>query len=83
VAVSFRLSPEQEQLKLAARRFAQEHLRPLAAEVSREADLVRRALPARPVIWTPRGARPLVGSQHWDPGLLLARARAASKAIKP
>jgi nitroalkane oxidase len=49
MAVSFRLSPQQEQLKLVARQFAEEHLRPLAAEVRREPDPLRRALLARPV----------------------------------
>jgi nitroalkane oxidase len=36
MTVSFHLSPEQEQLKLGARQFAGEHLRPLAAEVRTE-----------------------------------------------
>ncbi len=36
MTVSFHLSPEQEQLKLGARQFAEEHLRPLAAEVRKE-----------------------------------------------
>src|ERR1700756_3103723 len=48
MTVSFHLSPEQEQLKLGARQFAEEHLRPLAAEVRKEADPLRRALLARP-----------------------------------
>ena len=49
MTVSFHLSPEQEQLKLGARQFAEEHLRPLAAEVAKEPDPLRRALLARPV----------------------------------
>ncbi len=49
MTVSFHLSPEQEQLKLGARQFAEEHLRPLAAEVRKEPDPLRRALLARPV----------------------------------
>lgn len=49
MTVSFRLSPEQEQLKLGARRFAEENLRPLAAEVRTEPDPYTRALLARPV----------------------------------
>jgi nitroalkane oxidase len=48
MTASFRLSPEQEQLKLAARAFAEEHLRPLAAKVRKEPDPLRRALLARP-----------------------------------
>ena len=48
MTVSFHLSPEQEQLKLGARQFAEEHLRPLAAEVRKEPDPLRRALLARP-----------------------------------
>jgi alkylation response protein AidB-like acyl-CoA dehydrogenase len=48
MTVSFHLSPEQEQLKLGARQFAEEHLRPLAAEVRNEPDPLRRALLARP-----------------------------------
>ena len=48
MTVSFHLSPDQEQLKLGARRFAEEHLRPLAAEVRKEPDPLRRALLARP-----------------------------------
>lgn len=42
MTVSFHLSPELEQLKLAARQFAEENLRPLAAEVSREPDPLTR-----------------------------------------
>ena len=38
MTVSFHLSPEQEQLKLGARQFAEEHLRPLAAEVRKLLD---------------------------------------------
>jgi hypothetical protein len=38
MTVSFHLSPEQEQLKLGARQFAEEHLRPLAAQVRKEPD---------------------------------------------
>jgi nitroalkane oxidase len=49
VAVSFSLSPEQEQLKAAARGFAEEHLRDLAAAVRAEPDPLTRALLARPV----------------------------------
>ena len=49
MTVSFRLSPEQEQLKSGARQFAEEYLRPLAAEVRGEPDPLRRALLARPV----------------------------------
>src|SRR5215472_11433734 len=48
MTVSFHLSPEQEQLKLGARQFAEQHLRPLAAEVRAEPDPLRRALLARP-----------------------------------
>src|SRR5260370_22397588 len=48
MTVSFHLSPEQEQLKLGARQFAEEHLRPLAADVRKEPDPLRRALLARP-----------------------------------
>ena len=48
MTVSFRLSPEQENLKLGARQFAEAHLRPLAAEVREERDPLRRALLARP-----------------------------------
>jgi nitroalkane oxidase len=50
MTVSFRLSPEEEQLKLVARQFAEEHLRPLAAAVRTEPDPLRRALLARPVM---------------------------------
>jgi nitroalkane oxidase len=49
MAVSFTLSPEQEQLKAIARAFAAEHLREPAAAVKREHDPLRRALLARPV----------------------------------
>lgn len=49
MAVSFLLSPEQEQLKLAARQFAEEHLCGLAADVAAEPDPLTRALLARPV----------------------------------
>ena len=49
MTVSFRLSPEQEQLKLVARQFAEEHLRPLAAAVRAQPDPLPRALLARPV----------------------------------
>ena len=49
MTVSFRLSPEQEQLKSGARQFAEEYLRPLAAEVRSEPHPLRRALLARPV----------------------------------
>lgn len=49
MAVTFTLSPEQEQLKATARRFAVEHLRGLAAAVKAEHDPLRRALLARPV----------------------------------
>src|ERR1700756_4023324 len=49
MTVSFHLSPEQEQLKLGARQFAEEHLRPLAAQVRKEPDPLSRALLARPV----------------------------------
>ena len=48
MTVSFHLSPEQEQLKLGARQFAEEHLRPLAAQVRKEPDPLSRALLARP-----------------------------------
>lgn len=48
MAVSFHLSPEQEQLKLAARQFAEENLRPLSAAVRREPDPLTRARLARP-----------------------------------
>ncbi|MEJ2860784.1 acyl-CoA dehydrogenase family protein [Actinomycetospora flava] len=49
MTVSFLLSPEQEQLKAAARGFAEEHLRDLAAAVRAEPDPLTRALLARPV----------------------------------
>ncbi|GLZ47921.1 acyl-CoA dehydrogenase [Actinomycetospora sp. NBRC 106375] len=49
MTVSFLLSPEQEQLKAAARAFAEEHLRDLAAAVRTEPDPLTRALLARPV----------------------------------
>jgi nitroalkane oxidase len=49
MTVSFLLSPEQEQLKGAARGFAEEHLRDLAAAVRAEPDPLARALLARPV----------------------------------
>ncbi|GAA4902147.1 butyryl-CoA dehydrogenase [Actinomycetospora succinea] len=49
MAVSFLLSPEQEQLKAAARGFAEEHLGDLAAAVRAEPDPLTRALLARPV----------------------------------
>ena len=64
MTVSFHLSPEQEQLKLGARQFAEEHLRPLAAEVRKEPDPLRRALLARPTFEKavaggfPQGAHP-------------------------
>jgi nitroalkane oxidase len=48
VPVSFSLSPEQEQLKHAARQFAEAHLRDLAEAVRAERDPLRRALLARP-----------------------------------
>lgn len=48
MSVSFMLSPEQEQLKTAARAFAEEHLRDLAAAVRAEPDPLKRALLARP-----------------------------------
>ena len=48
-AVSFGLSPEQEQLKAGARGFVAEHLRDLAAAVRAEPDPLTRALLARPV----------------------------------
>jgi butyryl-CoA dehydrogenase len=48
MTVSFHLSPEQEQLKLGARQFAEENLRPLAAQVRKEPDPLRRAQLARP-----------------------------------
>jgi butyryl-CoA dehydrogenase len=49
MTVSFLLTPEQEQLKAAARAFAEEHLRDLAAAVRAEPDPLTRALLARPV----------------------------------
>ncbi|QJY45317.1 acyl-CoA dehydrogenase family protein [Pseudonocardia broussonetiae] len=48
MSVSFSLSPEQEQLKKAARAFAEAHLRDLAAAVRAEPDPARRAALARP-----------------------------------
>src|SRR4051794_41896845 len=48
MAVSFSLSPEQEQLKHVARQFAESHLRDLAEAVRHEADPARRAALARP-----------------------------------
>jgi nitroalkane oxidase len=48
VPVSFSLSAEQEQLKKAARQFAEAHLRDLAEAVRAEPDPVRRAALARP-----------------------------------
>jgi alkylation response protein AidB-like acyl-CoA dehydrogenase len=48
MAVSFSLSPEQEQLKHVARQFAESHLRDLAEAVRHEADPARRADLARP-----------------------------------
>ncbi len=48
MTVSFVLTPEQEQLKAAARQFAQEHLVELAAAVSAQADPRTRALLLRP-----------------------------------
>lgn len=50
MTVSFLLSPEQEQLKAAARSFAEEHLRDLAAAVRAEPDPLTRAMLARPVV---------------------------------
>lgn len=50
MAVSFLLSPEHEQLKAAARGFAEEHLRDLAAAVRAEPDPLTRAMLARPVM---------------------------------
>ncbi|MGY1606755.1 acyl-CoA dehydrogenase family protein [Geodermatophilus sp. SYSU D00700] len=49
MTVSFTLTPEQEQLKAVARRFAEEHLRDLAAAVRAEPDPLTRAMLARPV----------------------------------
>ena len=48
MSVSFSLSPEQEQLKHAARQFAEANLRDLADAVRAERDPVRRAALARP-----------------------------------
>ncbi|NYJ08916.1 acyl-CoA dehydrogenase family protein [Petropleomorpha daqingensis] len=48
MAVSFSLSPQQEQLKQVARQFAEAHLRDLAEAVRHEADPARRADLARP-----------------------------------
>ncbi|MBW0120679.1 acyl-CoA dehydrogenase family protein [Pseudonocardia oceani] len=48
MSVSFSLSPEQVQLKKAARAFAEAHLRDLAAAVRAEPDPARRAALARP-----------------------------------
>jgi alkylation response protein AidB-like acyl-CoA dehydrogenase len=48
MTVSFLLSPEQEQLKAGARRFARDHLGDLAAAVRAEPDPLARALLARP-----------------------------------
>lgn len=50
MTVSFLLSPEQEQLKAAARAFAREQLRDLAASTRAEPDPLTRALLVRPVI---------------------------------
>ncbi len=49
MTISFTLSPEQEQLKKAARGFAEEHLRELAVAVRAEPDPLARAGLARPV----------------------------------
>ncbi|HKU31830.1 MAG TPA: acyl-CoA dehydrogenase family protein [Arthrobacter sp.] len=49
MTVSFTLTPEQEQLKMAARGFAQEHLRPMMHGVGSETDPLRRAMLLRPV----------------------------------
>jgi alkylation response protein AidB-like acyl-CoA dehydrogenase len=49
MTVSFVLTPEQEQLKAAARGFAQDHLQPLAAAIRSEPDPRTRALLLRPV----------------------------------
>jgi nitroalkane oxidase len=49
MSVSFFLTPEQEQLKAAARGFAQEHLRDLAAATRAEPDPRTRGLLLRPV----------------------------------
>jgi nitroalkane oxidase len=48
MTVSFLLTPEQEQLKAAARGFARDHLRELAAAVRAESDPLARALLLRP-----------------------------------
>ena len=48
MSVSFLLTPEQEQLKAAARSFARDHLRDLAAAVRAEPDPLTRALLLRP-----------------------------------
>lgn len=48
MTISFLLTPEQEQLKAAARGFAQEHLRELAAATRAESDPKTRALQLRP-----------------------------------
>ena len=48
MTVSFLLTPEQEQLKAAARSFARDHLRDLAAAVRAEPDPLTRALLLRP-----------------------------------
>ncbi|HEU5469272.1 MAG TPA: acyl-CoA dehydrogenase family protein [Actinophytocola sp.] len=50
MTVSFLLSPEQEQLKAAARGFARDQLRDLAAATRAEPDPLTRALLLRPVI---------------------------------
>lgn len=52
MAVSFSLSPEQEQLKKVARQFAEAHLRDLAEAVRAEPDPARRAELARPAFRT-------------------------------
>lgn len=52
MAVSFTLSPDQQQLVKIARGFAREHLRPLADAVRAERDPLSRALLARPVFET-------------------------------
>ncbi len=49
MSVSFSLSPEQEQLKHGACRFAEANLRGLADAVRAEPDPLRRAGLARPV----------------------------------
>lgn len=61
MAVSFLLSPEQQQLKTAARQFAQENLRDLAADVAAEPDPLTRALLSRPVFEKAVGAGLLRG----------------------